>query len=93
MCQLDFVYSYVAMKRGYMMRDHIDTITNQRKIAEKEIFDITRKLAHGTTHDEKHILESSLNGAKARKGLFKLMNNSLSGKTSNQMKSMVILLL
>ena len=82
MCTLDAVYSWVEMERGYVMRNYIDQITDQRKLAEKVIYDTQRELkeSHG---NEAHInvLRSRLTGAKARKGLFKLMNNSLSGKT------------
>ena len=82
MCTLDAVYSWVKMTRGYVMRNYIDQITNQRKLAEKEIFETQTQLNEECKDaEETQRLQTNQACAKARKGLFKLMNNSLSGKT------------
>ena len=57
-------------------------ITSQRMIAERIIKDTTEQLKSETlSTDERIALEAKLSGAEALKGLYKLMNNSLSGKT------------
>ena len=89
MVSLNAVYKLLEYKVGYVTKSFIDTMTQQRQLAENDITTANERIQmikeEGLDKEaEEELLKDTQKlkaDATARKAFYKLQNNSVSGKT------------